>query len=350
MKDQRLLEANELFYYAWKFRDSKFVIILSEKNSISKIIDDLRVLQTSKINFNVVCEQSSKIKEVAKQLTDRGFPIQYCTDFTPVTSPAIYVHKNNQNIIDYSCEIAKKLNAERIFYLSKYPGIEIRHKADDKKNTEIKSYLSFLEVEELINSDTEISFPKEILKNLLSKENTEFSLLKCERGSLFKEIFSHEGHGTLITEKYSINTRQAVNSDIISIHRMLKPSIDAGWVLDITEDKIAELIGQFFVYTINSKVVAAAMIQDYGDTVELAKFCTIPRFQGRGGARKLAGKLIEEAKLKKKTKVFSLSTNEAMWNLFISLGMQEVDRNKLPTAWLKNYDLNRNSKAFQKKL
>ena len=131
---------------------------------------------------------------------------------------------------------------------------------------------------------------------------------------------------------------------------MLKPSIDNGWVLEISEDKIADLIKQFYVYTINTKVVAAAMIQDYDDAVELAKFCTIPRFQGRGGARKLANRLIKEAKETSKSYVFSLSTNKAMWNLFSSLGMKETQREKLPKKWLEHYDLKRSSKAFKLEL
>ena len=348
MKDGRLLEANELFYYAWKFRDSKFVIALSEKNSIAKIIDDLRVLQSSNINFNIVCQHSEETKKIAARLTNRGFPIDYFSDFQVVKNPAIYSfdHKKYPNIINYSFEIAKKLNADRIFYLSEHSGIQIEK--------ELKSYLSFDEVKKLIESDQDPNFPREILKNCLSKENNieniEFSLLKCERGSLFQEIFSHEGHGTLITDKYSINIRQAKESDIISIHRMLKPSIDNGWVLEISEDKIADLIKQFYVYTINTKVVAAAMIQDYDDAVELAKFCTIPRFQGRGGARKLANRLIKEAKETSKSYVFSLSTNKAMWNLFSSLGMKETQREKLPKKWLEHYDLKRSSKAFKLEL
>ncbi len=356
MKDDRLLGANELFYYAWKFRDSKFLIALSEKDSIAKIIDDLRVLQTSKINFNIVCIASEKTKEIAKTLTNRGFPINYYSDFKSVnnskddSNPAIYAF-NSENcpsiipgIINYTLEISKKLKADRIFYLSKYSGIQIEE--------EIKSYLSFDEVKELIESNKDIKFPREILESFLNigssnEENTEFSLLKCERGSLFQEMFSHEGCGTLITDKYSIDIRPATENDIISIHSMLKPSIDAGWVLEVSEDKIANLIKQFYVYTINTKVVAAAMINDYGQAVELAKFCTIPRFQGRGGARRLANKLIKEARETKKSYVFSLSTNQAMWNLFTSLGMIETKREELPKKWLENYDLSRKSKAFK---
>ena len=351
MKDDRLLEANELFYYAWKFRDSKLLIALAEKNSITKIIDDLRVLQSSKINFNIVCEASTQTEEIANRLTNRGLPIDYYTNFKSVekSNPAIYSFNNKEysNLINYTFGISKQLKADRIFYLSKHSGIQIKQ--------ELKSYLSFDEVKKLIESNQDIHFPKEILENCLSKENsienTELSLLKCERGSLFQEIFSHEGSGTLITDKYSIDIRQAEENDIISIHRMLKPSIDAGWVLDVNEDQIAKLIKQFYVYTINTKVVAAAMIQDYTENnikaVELAKFCTIPRFQGRGGARRLANRLIQEAKKTNKSYVFSLSTNQAMWNLFNSLGMTETERKKLPKKWLENYDLTRPSKAFK---
>lgn len=355
--DERLLEASELFYYAWKFRNSRFVLALADGKSIAEIVDDLRVLQSSDIKFNFVCLQNPETQDIAKKLSERGFTISYHNISSleqldrelsqQEQNPKIFAfnfNTENKNLalIEAAITLAQKTLAERIFYLSEDPGII--------EGGYLKSFLSFSQVKKIINGKTNVQFPEDILSAIVSqnrKPDIEFSLLKLERGSLFEEIFSHEGHGTLITERYYSTIRKARKSDVISIYRLLHPAIEAGWVLNISEDKIAEQIEQFYVYTVNSAVVAAAMLTNYEDSVELAKFCTLPRFQGRGGARELAKKLIEQAKINGKNKVFSLSTNAAMWKLFSSLGMQEVDRNTLPDEWKNSYDMSRPSRAYQ---
>lgn len=357
--NERLLEASELFYYSWKFRNSKFVICLADGKSIAEIVDDLRVLQSSDIKFNFVCIQNVENQEIARKLSERGFPINYCQlnsisnidrELSSEQNPKIFAFNftdrdSNLELIEAAITLAQKTSSERIFYLSEDPGI--------MENGDLKSFLSFAEVKKHLSGKNQSGFPENILAAIVSqkrKPDIEFSLLKLERGSLFEEIFSHEGHGTLITERYYSTIRKARKSDIISIFHLLRPAIEAGWVLDISEDKIAEQIEQFYVYTINSAVVAAAMLLSYGDCIELAKFCTLPRFQGRGGARELAKKLIEHSKNNGKKSVFSLSTNPAMWKLFTSLGMNEVERLTLPEEWKSSYDMSRPSKAFKLEL
>ena len=358
--DERLLEASELFYYAWKFRNSKFVIVLADGKSIAEIVDDLRVLQSSDIKFNFICLQNPETQNIAKRLSERGFTISYHNissveqiekELTnPEQPPKIFAFNfTNENknlaLIEQAIFLAQKTVSERIFYLSDDAGII--------ENGDLKSFMSFSQVKKSISSKTPTQFPEEILSAIVSqnrKPDIEFSLLKLERGSLFEEIFSHEGHGTLITERYYSTIRKARKSDVISIYRLLYPAIQGGWVLNISEDEIANQIEQFYVYTVNSAVVAAAMLTLYGESVELAKFCTLPRFQGRGGARELAKKLIEQAKSAGQKNVFSLSTNPAMWKLFSSLGMSEVERETLPDQWKIGYNMSRPSKAYRLEL
>ena len=358
--DERLLEASELFYYAWKFRNSRFVIALADGKSIADIVDDLRVLQSSDIKFNFICLQNPETQNIAKRLSDRGFTISYhnissieeldkeltTQDQNPKIFAFNFADQNkNLALIEAAITLAQKTLSERVFYLSDDSGII--------ENDDLKSFLSFAQVKKIISSKSNVSFPEDILAAIVSqnrKPDIEFSLLKLERGSLFEEIFSHEGHGTLITERFYSTIRKARKSDIISIYRLLQPAIEAGWVLSISEDQIADQIEQFYVYTVNSAVVAAAMLQTHEDSVELAKFCTLPRFQGRGGARELAKKLIEQASTNDKKDVFSLSTNPAMWKLFASLGMKEVARETLPRSWQKTYDMTRPSKAYKLEL
>jgi amino-acid N-acetyltransferase len=200
----------------------------------------------------------------------------------------------------------------------------------------------------LIDSQVETQAPGDILDLILkhSRKKLEFSILNAERGSLFQEIFTHEGCGTLVTETYENIIRPAERKDILSIRRLLAPSVAQGHVLDIDEDEVARQVDSFYVYTINSSVVAAAVLKSHGKHSELGKFCTLPRFQGKGRARELAKYMIDAAKAAGQESVFALSTNPAMWKLFRSLEMKEVDRRTLPESWAANYDFSRPSKAF----
>ena len=210
--DQRLLEAGELFYYAWKFRNSRFVIALADGKSIADLVEDLRVLQSSDIKFNFVCLQNPETQDIAKRLSARGFAINYhslstveqidrelSSNNSQEQNPKIFAfnfldENKNLALIEAAISLAQKTVSERVFYLSKYSGL--------KEAGDLKSFLSFAEVKRLITGKTELEFPEDILNAIVSqkrKPDIEFSLLNSERGSLFEEIFSHEGHGTLIT-------------------------------------------------------------------------------------------------------------------------------------------------------
>ncbi|MCH8077986.1 MAG: amino-acid N-acetyltransferase, partial [SAR324 cluster bacterium] len=77
---------------------------------------------------------------------------------------------------------------------------------------------------------------------------------------------------------------------------------------------------------------------------------TLPRYRGKGRARELARQLIAEAGAQGYRGVFALSVDERMWEFFLSLGFQRVARESLPEGWRRQYDMNRDSRAFRMKL
>jgi N-acetylglutamate synthase-like GNAT family acetyltransferase len=128
---------------------------------------------------------------------------------------------------------------------------------------------------------------------------------------------------------------------------LMSPSIKAGNVLSVSEEAVAHDIDQFYVYCVNDAIIASAKLIDYGAAAELGKFCTLPRYRGRGRARKLARNLIQRAREEGKVYVFGLSTSKEMWDFFKDLGFTETPRETLPDDWKRNYDFNRPSRAFR---
>ena len=136
----------------------------------------------------------------------------------------------------------------------------------------------------------------------------------------------------------------------MDISLLMKPYVDSGSILPVSEEELSEVINDYYVYTVNNSIVAAAVLKDYGETSELAKFCTLPRYQGKGRARELAEKMIEQANGAHKQFIFALTIEPKMFEFFLNLGFEKCDRNILPEGWKSQYDMNRPSTAFIKDL
>jgi amino-acid N-acetyltransferase len=242
----------------------------------------------------------------------------------------------------FSTNLASRLTVDKIFFLSQDPGLII----DDQflSHTTPDELQKFLSSESVIN----IGQPRmELLIEHSRNQGFDIVLLEGKSGCLFQEIFTHRGIGTLLTSTYPNTIRKAELSDVMDIALLMKPYVQSGAILAITEDELAAEIENYFVYSVNNSIVAAAKLTEYNDAAEMAKFCTLPRYQGKGRAHELAIRLIETATRIGKKSIFALSIDPRMFDFFRNLGFSECARNELPANWLQDYDLSRPSKSFQ---
>jgi amino-acid N-acetyltransferase len=114
----------------------------------------------------------------------------------------------------------------------------------------------------------------------------------------------------------------------------------------MTEEALLSVIRSFTVYSVNGQIVAAAALITYGDSCELAKLCTLPRFQARGRARALVRAILESAKESGMRSVFALTVHSYVGEFFERLGFKAVPREELPEEWRAGYDFSRDSKAY----
>ncbi len=368
--EERMLEALELFQYSFRFRNELFVVACPCDSWLERIHDDLRVLQSSHISVVILTPRSDNLSRAIERCNQRGqryaefqrsdaemdpelisrMLSRIKEDEVPVLSlPYTHEVKDDQiamdNLLSGALSCAEKLGAKKVFYLSTGEGLFV--------NGKFRSHVSLRDIAELLEDESDITIPRDVLRFIHSnciENGIEFVVLPHTTGSLFQEIFTHQGKGTLFTDDYPNVIRPGRLSDVRALITLIKPYVANGIILPVTEDGIAGEIGQFFVYTINEAIVASVKIVDYGEQVELAKFCTLPRFQGKGRARQLARKALERAAEDGKHMAFSLSTSPKMWDFFTSLGFEETPREELPEAWQKQYDFSRPSKAFTYRL
>ncbi len=173
-------------------------------------------------------------------------------------------------------------------------------------------------------------------------------VLPARAGCLFEELFTHHGAGVLVGDALPEEIREAGPADSADVELLLKADIERGLIRPATDAELRRTIEQHLVYTIDGVVVATARLVPWGEAAELSRFGTLPRYRGRGRARRLAEALMERARRAGHEQLFALSTDARMWRFFESLGFIETPRERLPEVWRRDYDLERPSRGYSR--
>lgn len=363
----QMLNALEFSHYSFRFQNSLFILALEEDVILENVITDLRVLHAAHIRTIIICRDHDKLKTILGVWNARGFPFEYfpkdateklTEEYTRSLEsvcasgkvPVLGLNPHNRNgyssdLDNFTMNLASYLSVEKVFFLSKLEGLIIDQK--------FMSHVTPQEVSQYLEKAKDVNIGMERLGFFL-KQNVELGieivLLEGKSGCLFQEIFTHRGIGTLLTSDYPNVIRSGELSDVMDISLLMKPYSQSGAILPVHEDEIAAEVDAYYVYSVNNSIVAMAKLTDYGSAVELAKFCTLPRYQGKGRARELAEKMIQSVKEAGKDYIFALSIEPKMFEFFKSLRFQECDRQTLPLDWRRNYNMNRPSIAFKLKV
>lgn len=362
-----MLNALELFHYSYRFQNRTFILTLDAEIELQSVITDLRVLHAAHIQNVVICKDDDKLKNILQVWNSRGCPFDYISididDRSDETlSTRIEASLKGGNIPIVGClskkkrgqsepvtldavalGLAARIIVDKVFFLTSSPGLYI--------NDRFISHSTQDELNSLILDHPHVNIGVDRLRQFVDANATygfDIVIIEGRSGDLFQEIFTHRGVGTLIASKYPNVIRNGVLSDVMDISLLMKPYIQSGRILPVDEDELATVVTEFLVYTVNNSIVAAARLKDHGKAAELSKFCTLPRYQGKGRAKELAEKMISLAKEQNKQYVFALSIEPKMVDFFKNLGFKECDRSALPETWREDYDLGRPSLAFRK--
>lgn len=355
--EAQMLDAFELFLYACRYRDEQLVVILDPGLPLESIIEDLRVLHLAQIRCVVVCRNYGGLQEVIATLHQRGLAATFLSWTAETTAhacrgvlsqgemPVVAIdreHIEKSSLLhSEGFRLARQFDAAKVFLLTEHDGLKV-----DGSIKRIASLSDLIGIRRRGNITNLSEETMSSLEEQLSSEDRDIVVLRGESSSLFQELFTHEGCGTLFTRHSPNLIRQAEIGDVLDIAMLIKPYVRNGSILPISEDEIADTIEYFFVHTVSGAVVAAARLIGFDESAELGKFCTLPRYQRRGLANELAEKMIEFARKEGRKRLFALSTSSYMWQFFKGLGFEEAPREQLPATWKERYDFRRPSKAL----
>ena len=374
--EQELFHALELAHYANRFRDKIFVVGLPAETPFQDLLLDLKVLTGYRIQVALVLHDPTfSLERLIGVSNKRGtrFHLSLLTELlvgpggerpkldferirgvlsagrTPIIAfqGELPAPADIDRTYTLAGEVALLLGAAKLFLVSPMvtPLLETLPRSHVLSG-EMEEWSAKLASRGLHDHQPLFAF----IRKFLGRGVPDIILIEGKRTNLFREVFTHDGAGILFNQVATAVIRQARTEDITDIALLLEPDIEARRILPVSEDDIEANIAGYWVYEVDGVLVGTAGLKRFGNWAEMAHFSTLPRYRGKGRAKDLALRLVEEARFLKLEKVFALSIDQRMWDFFLDLEFAEVDRNNLPAAWRAGYDLARPSRAFLRKL
>ena len=386
----KLLQTMELIHYIEKFKNRIIILVVRGKMDIRDIIPDIIVLQSFNIkvaliigniedysrqrelSFNeaaveIIMDISSILKKNRlKPFISLGSEIIASNDggeygkilsiddsikkaiddnkISVIVPLGMDVRGNYYKILldDLSLELAKELNSEDIYILSEKDGVSIGGVP--------YKFLNYNQVWEVVDKDVfedeRVESTMKFALRAMESGIKNIGIISGNTGNIYTELLTYDISGTFISRAEDENIRRAKIDDILSIYLLIKNEVERDNILPVAEKDIEEELNNYIVYEVDSSIIGVGKLNDYGDSVEIAKLAMLPRYRGGKRAGNICRELVKKARVDGKKQVFGLTINRSMMKLFEDIGLKEVKREVLPKKWQEKYDFSRPSKAY----
>lgn len=173
---------------------------------------------------------------------------------------------------------------------------------------------------------------------------------RAENGALLLELFTRDGHGTLVTADVYEGLREATIEDVGGILELIKPLEDEGVLVRRSRELLEMEIDHFVIIERDGTIIGCAALypctqQGYA---ELACVAIHPEYRNSGRGDTLLQYVENRAIRSDIRKLVVLTTRTAHW--FRERGFQPGERSDLPGRKKTLYNYQRNSKVFIKLL
>ena len=288
-------------------------------------------------------QHTGEVRRIEKQaiqelLAQRNIVLLSCCGYSP--SGEMF----NLAVEEVAQFAAVTLNAEKLILMGAEAGLqdEQGNTLEDLTSSQAKQLLPLL-------SDERRNHTQAAIKAVRHGVPRVHLLSHQEDCSLLQELFTREGHGTLITEEAYDQLRAAKLEDINGIIELLQPLEENGILVRRSRELLESEIDRFFVIERDGLITACAALYPYSDEMaELACVAVHDHYRSSGRGTLLLEQIERYAKKLKLKHLFVLTTRTAHW--FVEHGFVEGRVAELPHEKQRFYNLQRNSKIFFKQL
>lgn len=366
-----LYRALEFSHFAERYRDNVLAIALSMNTPFHDLVLDFKVLAAYGIKVVILAPDPDFVleREIALSNTHgTNFSLIQAQEPKKADSNDLTVNLSQiiaalelgeMPVVVYHCLSAQTRRIEAAEKLGTYVATSLKAKkiiflsqqAQELEDALSRTRVTYDEFEDFYARLQETNMGKfeasiRFVQFLLESDISEVAFLAGKAGVLCQEVFTYEGAGILFSKIGQSRIRQAELRDISDISFQIRPQVEAGRILPVEENSIAQNIQNFWVYEIDGQIVSVLRLKDYGEWAEIATGSTVFRDRNYGRASELFSCLMQEAKRRGYKGIFVVGINPKMEKKVVPLGFKEVQRSELPQAWQDQYDTSRSSRAF----
>lgn len=300
-----------------------------------------------------------------------GIDFQLTGEVRSIDTEAIQRHLDNHNIVvlgatGYSTtgevfnllaeEVATKtaidLKADKLIFLGQQQGLLNEH---GQLLREITPQQLDQHISQYQDSNFEIALHLHNAKQASLQGVHRVHLLSyAHDGALIEELFTRDGHGTMITDAHYEQVRMANIGDVGGLMKLLRPLEEQGILVYRSRERLESEIGQFAVIERDGTILACAALYPIPSanneiqSAEIACVAVHPSYRKSNRGSQILAFLEGKAQQMQIQQLFVLTTRTAHW--FLEHGFVSASVDDLPEARQALYNYQRNSMVFKKML
>lgn len=293
------------------------------------------------------------VQAINSVLTEGFIPIFPCIGWNSLGKPY------NISSVNLASEVATKLNAEKLFFLTNDLSISSENFVlpEPISCTEDGSVpsLNLEEVDLMIKANKtkkDSNTEKTLALLSVARSACAKNVSRCHivngliDGTVLCEIFSDFGSGTMIYKNNYGGIRPMQKEDIPSVLNLIRPFVEKGILLPRSEETLIQTFTDYIVYELDGGIKACSAMHIYDDNqAEIAAVAVDSVCSHIGIGQKLINYLTDKARESKVSSVFILTTQTSDW--FEKAGFKPSTIESLPKERKEKWTKSRGSKVFR---
>ena len=258
-----------------------------------------------------------------------------------------------------AAEMAIRLSAEKLIFFGSNSGLKDIDGVLVQQLT-VKQALQYVETLDCSFEDKDKQYDQEDAKRsqinqLLASAHACQSgvrrvhlLSYAHDGALLEELFTRDGHGTMVSVDEFDQIRLAKLEDTNGILNLIRPLEEQGYLVRRSKELLETELDYFLVEVRDNAIIACVGLYPFpkDGSAELSCFAVDPDYRKMGRGDRLLEAVTQKAKTQNLSKLFVLTTKTEQW--FKERGFGQVLPDTLPGD--KNYNTSRNAKVLMKNI